>query len=76
DLTRKNAQIQIEPGVYAQAGEATVKGVEIGVSGRVTQRWEVFGGYTYQDSELVRGAYNVVGVGDPLANTPKHSVSL
>lgn len=76
DLTRENAQIQVSPGVYAQAGEAQVKGVEVGVSGAVTERWQVFGGYTYQDSELVRGAYNVINVGDPLANTPKHSFSL
>ena len=76
DLSRKNAQIQIDNGVYAQAGEARVKGVEVGVTGAVTDRWQVFGGYTYQDSELVRGAYNSANVGDPLANTPKHSFSL
>jgi catecholate siderophore receptor len=76
DLSRENAQIQVASGVYAQAGEAAVRGVEIGVTGAVTPRWEVFGGYTYQDSELVRGAFNVVNVGDPLANTPKHSFSL
>lgn len=76
DLKRENAQIQVAAGVYAQAGEAAVKGVELGVTGKVTERWEVFGGYTYQDSELVRGAFNAVGVGDPLANTPKHNVSL
>jgi len=76
DLKRKNAQIQIADGVYAQAGEAQVKGVEIGVTGALTPRWHLFGGYTYQDSELVRGAYNSANVGDPLANTPKHSLSL
>lgn len=76
DLKRENAQIQVSPGVYAQAGEAEVKGVEVGVTGAVTDRWDVFGGYTYQDSELVRGAYNIVNVGDPLANTPKHNFSL
>ncbi|WP_333585446.1 TonB-dependent receptor [Phenylobacterium sp.] len=73
---RENAQIQISPGVYAQAGEAEVRGLEIGVSGQVTRAWSVFGGYTYMDSELVRGAYNNVNVGDPLANTPEHAFSL
>ena len=76
DLTRKNAQIQVDAGVYAQVGETAVKGFELGVTGNVTSRWSVFGGYTYMDSELVRGAYNSVNVGDPLANTPKHSFSL
>ncbi|RYG09174.1 MAG: TonB-dependent siderophore receptor, partial [Caulobacteraceae bacterium] len=32
-LERKDAQIQIEPGVYEQAGEAEVQGVELGFSG-------------------------------------------
>lgn len=75
-LKRENAQIQISPGVYEQAGEAEVRGLELGVSGNITRAWQVFGGYTWMDSELVAGAYNNVNVGDPLANTPEHSFSL
>ena len=75
-LKRENAQIQVSPGVYEQAGEAEVRGVELGVSGNITPAWQVFGGYTWMDSELVSGAYNNVNVGDPLANTPEHSFSL
>jgi len=74
--TRKNAQILIDANTYAQVGEVEVKGFELGVSGNVTPRWQVFGGYTYMDSELVRGAYTSVNQGDPLANTPKHTVSV
>jgi catecholate siderophore receptor len=75
-LKRENAQIQVSPGVYEQAGEAEVTGIELGVSGNITREWQVFGGYTWMDSELVSGAYNNVNVGDPLANTPEHSFSL
>ncbi|WGM30082.1 TonB-dependent siderophore receptor [Brevundimonas sp. NIBR11] len=75
-LTRENAQVQISTGVYAQVGEVEVQGVELGVSGNVTPRWQVFGGYTYMDSELVRGAFNGINTGDPLANTPEHAFSL
>jgi catecholate siderophore receptor len=75
-LRRENAQIQVAPGVFEQAGEAEVRGVELGVSGNITREWQVFGGYTWMDSELVAGAYNNVNVGDPLANTPEHSFSL
>lgn len=75
-LKRENAQIQVSPGVFEQAGEAEVKGIELGVSGNITREWQVFGGYTWMDSELVSGAYNNVNVGDPLANTPEHSFSL
>ncbi|MDF2901722.1 MAG: TonB-dependent receptor, partial [Phenylobacterium sp.] len=75
-MKRENAQILVDTGVYAQAGEAMVQGLEIGVTGRVTPAWMVFGGYTYMDSELVRGAFNGVNEGDQLANTPEHSFSL
>lgn len=75
-LTREDAQVQIATGVYAQVGEVEVEGVELGASGNVTPRWQVFGGYTWMDSELVRGAFNGINQGDPLANTPEHTFSL
>jgi len=75
-MKRENAQIQVASGVYAQVGEAMVQGLEIGVTGRITPDWMVFGGYTYMDSELVRGAYNGVNQGEKLANTPEHTFSL
>ncbi|WP_299003202.1 TonB-dependent siderophore receptor [uncultured Caulobacter sp.] len=73
---RKNAQIALSATEIAQAGEVRVQGVELGVSGYVTRAWQVFGGYTYMDSELVKGPYTSVNIGDPLANTPKNTVSL
>ncbi|WP_029910325.1 TonB-dependent siderophore receptor [Caulobacter sp. UNC358MFTsu5.1] len=84
--TRKNALIQINNGVFAQVGETQVKGVELGISGNITPKWQAFGGYTYMDSELVHGAVTIqsgtgaiipnINEGDPLANTPKNSFSL
>ena len=85
-LERTNAAILVGPGPadFAQAGEIEVQGVELGVSGNITPKWQVFGGYTFMDSELVRGAVTIVNgvvvpnplVGLELANTPKHSASL
>ena len=75
-LTRTNAQIQVAPGIYEQAGETEVRGLELGISGNVTDRWQVFGGYTWMDSELVTGAYNSANIGEALANTPEHTASL
>lgn len=71
-----------------QDGEVMVQGIELGVSGNITPEWQVFGGYTWMDSELVKGAVTVTGTppnqvitqnplnGQQLANTPEHSVSL
>lgn len=85
-LTRENAQILTGPGVFEQAGEVEVRGIELGVSGNITREWQVFGGYTWMDSELVKGAVTVTGAppvivpnpfeGQQLANTPEHSFSL
>ena len=75
-LTRQDAAIEVAPGLFEQAGEARVRGLELGVSGSITDKWQVFGGYAWMDSELVRGAYSNINVGDPLANTPEHSASL
>ncbi|MNE25977.1 putative TonB-dependent receptor BfrD precursor [compost metagenome] len=83
-LTRKDAQILVDVGKYEQAGEAEVSGLELGISGNITSKWQVFGGYTWMDSELVSAPVILVdGVptknpieGEQLANTPEHSASL
>ena len=87
-LSRKNANVVVGPATtdLAQVGEIQVDGLEIGVSGNITPLWQVFGGYTYQTSELVKGAVTFPVVGGPpvaspfegleLANTPEHNVSV
>lgn len=74
--TRKNAAIEVEPTVYEQAGKSRVRGLELGFSGSITPKWNVFGGYTFMDSELVKGGYNNLAVGRDLPNTPRHTFSL
>ncbi len=73
---RKDAQIEVDPGIFAQAGKTRVRGLELSVSGELTPKWSLYGGYAYMDSELLKGAYSGTTEGDPLANTPKHSFSL
>lgn len=76
DNERRDAQIEVDPGVFAQAGKTRVRGLELGINGKITPKWAVYGGYAYLDSKLVKGAYSNVNEGDPLTNTPKHSFSL
>ncbi|MDN5842514.1 MAG: TonB-dependent siderophore receptor, partial [Alcaligenaceae bacterium] len=73
---RRDTQIQIDPDVYEQAGKTRVRGLELGIAGQITPKWSVYGGYTYMDSELIEGDFDSNNVGEPLANTPKHSFSL
>lgn len=76
DTTRENASIEVAAGVFEQAGETRVRGVEVSATGSITDAWQVFGGYTFLDSELVKGAYDSAAEGEVLTNTPENSFSL
>ena len=54
----------------------TSKGVEIGVSGRITPAWSVFGGYAYQKAQLTKVGTSSVLNGADLPHVPKHTFSL
>jgi catecholate siderophore receptor len=56
-------------------GEHAVSGLELGANGNVTDRWQLFGGYTFMDSEITR-SNNAAELGKEFGNTPNHSLSL
>ena len=56
-------------------GEQRVQGFELGAMGRLSDRWQLFGAYTYLDSEILDSTEAAV-VGNELGNTPRHSASL
>ena len=62
-----------EPPVVLQ-GVQEVQGFELSASGRVTNRLNLFAGYTFQDSQ-VRKSNNTIEEGQTLDNTPRHSFS-
>ena len=41
-------------GLVALDGDQRVTGIELGVTGRITDAWAVWGGYTYLDAEVVK----------------------
>ncbi|PKU25628.1 TonB-dependent receptor [Telmatospirillum siberiense] len=57
------------------AGDAVAKGVELEAIGRLTDRWQVSGGYAYTYSEIVKSPNTSAtsDLGRPLANVPRHS---
>ena len=63
------------PTVTTLAGNQKVDGGEIGVSGHITDDWEVFGGYTYLDGQTVASG-NASYVGKQLQNVAKNAVNL
>ncbi|HKV10805.1 MAG TPA: TonB-dependent siderophore receptor [Thermoanaerobaculia bacterium] len=67
----------INPGDPATVlkGEQRIRGMEIGGSGLLTDRWTAFFGYTWLDSEIVK-SNTATEVGSEFANAPEHSASL
>ena len=56
-----------------------VDGLELGITGNLSKKWTVFGGYSYMNSKLIdNGSYNGAAAnnGNQFPNTPTHSLSL
>lgn len=75
-VEKTNAREEVLDDVYALAGEQRVQGVELAVTGHVTEQWDVFANYTYLDSETIKSISNPEREGQALANTPPHSFNL
>jgi len=73
---RKNTSVAVSATETEQVGEAKVRGIELGFSGSITPKWNVFGGYTFMDSEMTKGAFDSGAVGQDLPNTPRNAFSL
>ncbi|HEY0183051.1 MAG TPA: TonB-dependent siderophore receptor [Rhodopila sp.] len=56
-------------------GNQRVRGFEVGAAGHLTERWEVYSGYAFLDSETVSST-TASSVGRALQNTPKHSLNV
>jgi catecholate siderophore receptor len=80
-LERQNVQITDSNNASLQIlvdGQET-KGLELGVSGNVTDKWSMFGGYAYQEGEITKqqgSGANAILKGAELGQTPKHTLSL
>ncbi|QJE94681.1 TonB-dependent receptor [Luteolibacter luteus] len=64
-----------DPSVVTLTGEQVVKGFEFGVTGQITDKWSITGGYTYLDGEVKESAVPAE-VGSELSNTPENSFSI
>ena len=84
---KKNTRVLTDSFTYENAGESRVDGLELSASGKITDKWQVFAGYSYLKSELVdpgkkgnrNGSVNATALsdkGNEMPNTPKNSFSL
>lgn len=57
-------------------GEQRVNGFELGIAGKLTDAWSVFGGYTFLASEIRKSNLGTAREGWAIDNTPRHTLSL
>ena len=57
------------------AGAYRARGFELSLTGHLTRRWEIFGGYSYNDAVVVSSP-NPLEIGNNPPNAPKHTLAL
>lgn len=83
---KNNARVQLDSNTYTNIGKARTQGVELGISGNITDKWDIAAGYTYLDSENIEPGANCSrrgctagenpAKGKRLPNTPQNSFAL
>lgn len=75
-LERTNVAVSTGSATSALVDGQDTKGLELGLTGRVTDKWSVIGGLTYQKAEL-QGTTSIGGQeGNIAPNTPRRMLSL
>ncbi|ENO90479.1 TonB-dependent siderophore receptor [Thauera linaloolentis 47Lol = DSM 12138] len=64
------------PSCYAAAGEVRSRGIELELSGNLTDNWRAFAGYTYQQAEYVEDSMNGNSGDDFSTNIPHRLLTL
>ncbi|MFJ4350754.1 TonB-dependent receptor [Pseudomonas sp. NPDC089428] len=74
---KENARVQVDTTSYENVGETRVQGIELSASGKITDKWQVFAGYTYMEARQIDGGpLGKANDGNQLPNTPNNSASL
>jgi catecholate siderophore receptor len=75
DRTNTRATDPDDPGRIVQTGSQRTRGYELGVTGRITPRWRIAGGYAYQDA-FISTATAAAPEGAQVGQVPHHTLSL
>jgi catecholate siderophore receptor len=75
DSSNKNELIPdaINPTVFVQVGEREVKGIELGIVGKLTENWDISAGVAKMDTEVVKG--NAAQTGSQINWSPELTFS-
>ena len=75
DRTNTRSSDPNDPTRIVQTGSQRTNGYELGVNGRLTQAWNIAGGYAFQDAS-VTSATATAKQGATVAQVPHHTASL
>lgn len=74
-ITQDNSRSQNSDNTYTANGTIRVRGERLGASGKLTRRWQIYGGYTHLDGRIVK-AIAVGTQGMIPSNTPADTATL
>jgi catecholate siderophore receptor len=75
DRTNTKANDPNNPGFFVLTGESKTRGVEISTTGRITDKWQLIGGYAYQDA-VITSQTSSAQKGKKVALVPHNTFSL
>lgn len=75
-LDRQNQRVTVAPDVTAATGLTRTKGGELGLSGYVTDEWQIYAGYANTNSKIENAGTNLARVGNSVEATPRHTFSI
>lgn len=76
DGEKTNARVSDGLGNTINAGRQSVKGLELGLTGNLTQDWSMFAGYTHLNSEVKDGGPTKANIGKRFPLTARNSFTL
>ena len=76
EVDRTNVRFAQPDGTFIQTGKSEVDGVEVTLTGYVTDKWQVAAGYGHQTGELTSATSATLPAGTPLPLLPRDTISL
>jgi catecholate siderophore receptor len=80
-IDKNNLRVPLDPTLTGAAaiqildGLARSQGVEFGIAGKLTDKWQVMGGYSYIDTRIVQNS-DPAQIGRWLPNAPRNNITL
>jgi catecholate siderophore receptor len=77
--TEKNKVRENDPNdstAFLLVGRQVVDGFQVQISGNLTDKWQIFSGYSYLDGRVEKTALTTASKGTPLGGTPRHTFNL